>query len=293
MINMSLARKLLDSRPSAMFRGIARRGADTDWRDRGARFGAGLRVNLQAEGPQPQSDLESYFESHTEGRGIWKWRHYFPMYDRHLQPFRGRAVRLLEIGVFSGGSLEMWRTYLGVNATIIGLDIEEACRIYEGPGIEIIIGDQSDPAFWADFLGKQAPFDIVIDDGGHQIHQQVATIEAVLPHMAPGGVYVCEDVHHEQNSFAAYIAGLATNLHAADSIEKGVRLGLPASPFQQAVQSIHIYPYVVVVERRSHKLDELVCPMHGTVWNPHWFDQNPQFFEQNPPVEDGSDGDAG
>jgi hypothetical protein len=38
---------------------------------------------------------------------IHKWMHYFPIYERHLAPFRNRTITLLEIGVFKGGSLQM------------------------------------------------------------------------------------------------------------------------------------------------------------------------------------------
>ena len=42
---------------------------------------------------------------------------------------------MVEIGVSSGGSLEMWRTHLGAEAHIHGIDIEEACRVYEADRI--------------------------------------------------------------------------------------------------------------------------------------------------------------
>jgi hypothetical protein len=229
-----------------------------------------MRGATNGETRQPCGELESYFDQHSEGLGIWKWRHYFPVYERHLGQFRGKAARLLEIGVYSGGSLEMWSAYLGADACVVGVDIEPSCRTYARPGIEIVIGDQSDPRFWDGFLANRPPFDIVIDDGGHQTDQQVATIEAVLPQMAPGGVYVCEDVHHEQNGFAAYIAGLATNLHAMRPGGTGGTLATEPSAFQRAVHAIHWYPYLIVVERRHHRLDELVAPMRGSLWNPHF-----------------------
>src|SRR5438067_13766465 len=53
--------------------------------------------------------LRQFFDARSEGRGIWKWLHYFDIYDRHFSRFRGEAVHVLEIGVYSGGSLEMSR----------------------------------------------------------------------------------------------------------------------------------------------------------------------------------------
>src|SRR5262245_54320107 len=78
--------------------------------------------------PCQANPLEEYFDSHTQGACIRKWRHYFEIYHRHFRKFVGQNVHVLEIGIYSGGSLEMWRSYFGPQARIYGVDIEEACR---------------------------------------------------------------------------------------------------------------------------------------------------------------------
>jgi hypothetical protein len=59
--------------------------------------------------------------------------------------------------------------------------------------IKIFIGDEEDRKFWRRFKAEVPAVDIVIDDGGHQTQQQVVTLEELLPHLRPGGVYICED----------------------------------------------------------------------------------------------------
>ncbi len=222
--------------------------------------------------PREPNPLETWFDAHTEGAGVWKWRHYFEVYHRHLQKYRGQSPVILEIGVYSGGSLEMWPAYFGEGTRVIGVDIEPACRTYERPGVQVLIGDQGDPAFWRDALEWIPAPDIVIDDGSHEPAHQRVTLEAILPALRPGGVYVCEDVHGRRNDFAAFACGLADELHAArpeegaDSRER--RSARPTSPFQRDVQSVHFYPFVVVVERQPAPLPELVAPKHGTQWQP-------------------------
>src|SRR5262245_33435219 len=76
----------------------------------------------------PTNPLREFFDGRKEGPGIWKWNHYFNIYDRHFRRFRGQEVHVLEIGVYSGGSLEMWREYFGASAIIYGVDIQSACR---------------------------------------------------------------------------------------------------------------------------------------------------------------------
>ena len=232
----------------------------------GSRYGALLTAEqLPARQPEP-GPLKRYFDEHAEGPGIWKWEHYFAVYERHFRKFVGRAVDLVEIGVFSGGSLDMWRAYLGDGARIYGVDIEPACAAYEGPGKRLLIGDQSDPAFWQRFLREVPEFDIVIDDGGHQPHQQIATCEALLPRLRPGGVYVCEDLQGKFNAFHSYVHGLSLNLHdtAADVADADT------SAFQRAIDSIHLYPFMAVIEKRDAVLDRLVESKRGTLWEPFY-----------------------
>lgn len=91
---------------------------------------------------------------------------YFPVYDRLFAPYRDRKITFVEIGVLSGGSLFMWRSFFGPNARIIGIDLNPDAVRWREHGFEIHIGSQSDPAFWRQFLNDIGPIDILLDDGG-------------------------------------------------------------------------------------------------------------------------------
>jgi hypothetical protein len=137
-----------------------------------------------------KTELENYFDAHDKGAGIWKYRHYFPIYERHFRKFRGEEIHILEIGVYSGGSLEMWRHYFGERAFIYGVDINESCRVYENPYTRIDLGDQASRAFCATFRQKHPRIDIIIDDGGHEFDQQRVTFEEMFPHLQPGDLFM-------------------------------------------------------------------------------------------------------
>lgn len=95
------------------------------------------------------NDLERYFRN-NDGKLINKWMHYFDVYDRHFSKFRGKEIVVLEIGVYQGGSLQMWKNYFGDKAKIYGIDVNPHCKELEEDNVEIIIGSQSD----RNFLGK-------------------------------------------------------------------------------------------------------------------------------------------
>lgn len=223
--------------------------------------------------PSPPNSLEKYFDSHTEGPGIFKWRHYFDIYDRHLKKFVGSEVNLAEVGVYSGGSLDMWTHYFGPQCKIYGIDIEEACRVYEKNNIRIFIGDQKSRSFWQDFRSKIPALDILIDDGGHTSAQQIVTLEETLPHLRPGGVFICEDIHGRYHGFEAYLLGLLHELNAAESERTpGADYAFGPTSFQKFIYSIHRYPYITVIEKNIVPLERLVAPRRGTQWQPFTFE---------------------
>ncbi|MEX0828075.1 MAG: class I SAM-dependent methyltransferase, partial [Haliea sp.] len=136
--------------------------------------------------------LRDCFESHT-GRLIGKIDHFFDDYEPHLQRYRDTPVRLLEIGVHGGGSLELWNRYFGPDAAIHGIDIDPVAAGNAPSNARVHIGSQTDPAFLEAVLGEHGPFDILIDDGSHLMPHQIATFETAYPLLSPGGIYICED----------------------------------------------------------------------------------------------------
>ena len=213
------------------------------------------RGKAQAAAANPLA--EYYFNN--PGRLIHKWHHYFDIYHRHFEAFRHRSPVVVEVGVFHGGSLEMWRKYFGPGARIVGIDVDPRCRQFEGDSINILIGDQADRNFLGQVRALVPHVDIVIDDGGHTMEQQITTFEELYPHVQPHGVYLCEDLHTSYRpgwgggsgrpgTFVALAKRQIDLLNAWHSEEPGV---LDVTEVTRSTQSIHFYDSVVVFEKRS------------------------------------------
>jgi hypothetical protein len=225
------------------------------------------------EGTDAPNPLLAYFNANTEGAGIFKWVHYFDIYQRHFSKFVGQEVHVMEVGIYSGGSLKMWKHYFGPRCRVYGVDVEPACLSDEDEHTKVFIGDQADRAFWKRIKQAAPVIDILIDDGGHEPEQQRITLEEMLPHLRPNGVYFCEDIHDlhgNLNPFAAYVQGLASNLNTAKSVPVSAANAIAFKPskFQEMIHSINLYPFVTVVERHPSPLRELVGQKHGTQWQP-------------------------
>lgn len=127
--------------------------------------------------------------------------HYLAFYDRVLGDWARRSrdhelpqpLRLLEIGVLGGGSLDLWRQFFGEDAVIFGADIDPACSLITAGG-QIRIGSQADPDFLRAVVAEMGGLDIVIDDGSHQVDHVIATLRTLFPLLSDGGMYVIEDL---------------------------------------------------------------------------------------------------
>lgn len=161
---------------------------------------------------------------------------YFDVYEKIFAPYVGEEFTFLEIGVLDGGSLFMWRDFLGPQARIIGVDLNPGAARWREDGFEIHIGDQSDPDFWTQVVKAVGDIDVVLDDGGHTYEQQIVTAECLLPHVKDGGMLVVEDTHTsymrgfgpQSRSFIKYATNMVHRINkrcsyiASDSPEERV-----------------------------------------------------------------------
>ena len=131
------------------------------------------------------NDIEKYFFANdSKPLPVFKWHHYFEIYEKHFSRFRGKKPNVLEIGVGDGGSLLMWKKYFGEGAKIFGLDSRAECKNFldrsDFDNIDIQIGDQADEQFMNYYIHNSPQFDIVIDDGGHKMNQQISSFNYLL-----------------------------------------------------------------------------------------------------------------
>ena len=200
--------------------------------------------------------LYAHFLANRGGAVLDKWVHYFPIYHRHLDRFRGRPVRLLEIGVYRGGGLDMWSRYLGPDAKLVGLDIDEAAIRAVRGRFPVVLGDQADPEVLLRINEQYGPFDVVIDDGGHTMRQQIVTAETLFPLLNDGGVFLVEDTHtsywsefggalHGEGSFIEWAKDRVDDLHSRHDTDID-----PNSVWATELDGVHLHDSVVVLEKK-------------------------------------------
>lgn len=126
-----------------------------------------------------------------------KWSSYLDFYDRLFSPIRLQDIRLLEIGVQNGGSLETWSSYFPNAQCLVGCDIDPKCGAlrYDDPRVHVVIGDANSEPAYKNIINISEQFDVIIDDGSHISRDIFYSFINYFPLLRPGSFYVIEDSH--------------------------------------------------------------------------------------------------
>ncbi|MBM3805260.1 MAG: class I SAM-dependent methyltransferase [Actinobacteria bacterium] len=207
------------------------------------------------------SEFSALFFQHS-GRVCDKWHHYLPVYDRLFGPFRsaskeGAPIRFLEIGVWRGGSLEIWRKFFGGSAVIHGIDRDESCAALNTSDLPVHIGSQTDQDFLANVVNQMEGLDIVLDDGSHRARDQRKTFDVLFPLLSDGGLYVIEDTH--TSYWWSYGGGFrkpGTAIEMAKSLVDGMHSWYHRFPVKRKmwaktdVNAVHFFDSIIAIEKK-------------------------------------------
>lgn len=210
--------------------------------------------------------LHKYFLNNPSKR-LHKWTHYFDIYERHFDRFRGKSPVMLEIGVMGGGSLAMWKQYFGEGTKIVGLDINPDCKRHEAPDVEIFIGSQADAETLQKIKTKYPHIDVVLDDGSHSSPHMIATFDHLYAHVHPHGVYMVEDTHANYwpewgggvklpGSFMEFTKDKLDEINAVHT-----RGAIVPSPFTASTDYIAVYDSIVVFEKRPQGIRQAMVTL--------------------------------
>ena len=133
---------------------------------------------------------------------------YLHFYQRFLEPLRALPLNLLEIGVYNGGSANMWAEYFP-NARIVGLDIDPSTTRFATDRIAIEIADQSNVDDLVRIAAGYGPFDVILDDGSHMWDHQITSLRWLFPFLKRGGFYIIEDIDTSYGTAVPEFRGVA------------------------------------------------------------------------------------
>jgi hypothetical protein len=143
-----------------------------------------------------QKNLFELYRAH-DGKVSDKWFSYLSFYGELFQEYRLKPVRILEIGIQNGGSLEIWTRFFPNHKLIVGVDINPLCvgLSYSNPRISVVVGDSNTKEIQSQILNLSDTYDIIIDDGSHRSSDIIKSFAMYFSTLSMGGVYIAEDLH--------------------------------------------------------------------------------------------------
>ena len=207
-----------------------------------------------------------------------KWDNYFDIYENSLKRFVNKNITLAEIGIGNGGSLFMWRNFLGKKAKIIGIELNPDAKKFEKYGFKIFLGDQSDPLFWKNFYKINGKIDILIDDGGHTNLQQITTLMESVDNIKNNGVILIEDTHTSymnykgfknpsNNSLINFSTNIIENIHRRNPMVKK-----KMNIFSKKIYSVEYFDSIVKININKSKINYSKNLQNNKKLNPNFID---------------------
>jgi len=139
--------------------------------------------------------LREIYKNHS-GKVSDKWDIYLDTYEQKLSALKKSPIKLFEIGVLNGGSLQIFSQYFENAELILGCDIDKNCQKlkYTENNIKLIVGDVNSDEISNQII-KNGDFDIIIDDGSHTSKDIVTSFCKYFKHLKYDGIYIVEDLH--------------------------------------------------------------------------------------------------
>jgi hypothetical protein len=180
-------------------------------------------------------------------------KRFLDTYDNEFFKFKDKLdLRILELGVDKGGSLELWESYFSNLSLLVG--VEKNDWKIEGNfsyKTRIEIGDLSQTEFY-DRIKRYGSFDIIIDDASHKASDIILSFNNLFPILSDGGIYCIENVYYsgtgEYNNqhLEKFIQELIID---ANGITDCLQIPERMNQFSWWIKSVHIENQLIIVRK--------------------------------------------
>ncbi len=192
---------------------------------------------------------------------------YTKIYSRYFAPLKDKPIKFLEIGIYQGASVKMWESYFK-QATLHFIDISLKHVQYYSKRSRYHVLDQSKPRDLLKLIRKVGgDFDIIIDDGGHTMEQQITSFQHLFPHVKSGGMYIIEDLHtsywenygggDHSHTTVAFLKNLIDDVNYVGATTScASHANIPSEVvadmtlYRKEIESIHFYDSLAIIFKR-------------------------------------------
>lgn len=203
---------------------------------------------------------------------IQKFAHYLSIYESAID--RTKPIRMLQIGSFYDGSLQMWQEYLHPDSLIVGIDSDaKLIRIADSGDVHVRLVGEGNASLFEKVTAEFSPFDVILDEGSHTSSHMVEAFRCLFANaLDDSGLYIIEDVNCDywklyrdrRVSFIDFVRILIDAMHGhyqvtsaetefrVDHSDRIREMSVPA--ITPMLGGIEIYDSIVIVRRAAREL---------------------------------------
>ena len=222
----------------------------------------------------PDKEEYRYMDQLAVTAGIDKssaFHNYTKVYAQYFKECRDQPINFLEIGIYEGNSVKFFENYFS-HADLNFIDNKPESIKYFSNRSKYFFIDQLDIPALQRFSSEKGPFDVILDDGGHTMTQQISSFLALFPSVKPGGLYVIEDLHTsywrqfggsdnlskaDEGTTVGFLKGLVDQLNffgastwCADPEKFSPGTETLMTYVRDHIESIHFYPSLCIIEKK-------------------------------------------
>ena len=184
----------------------------------------------------------------TPCEGINKPHNYIKIYEKYLSKFREKKFNLLEVGVgdhpnaIKNGSYRMWlEIFPQAHVTVIDYNESVLKNMVESERLTKVNLNQGRQDQLNSAAENFSNFDIIIDDGSHQVDHIIKTFNTFFPLLSDGGVYIIEDTY--------LFFKPEQNLNFFSDIIRGINYGISHKEVHKNSNSINITKDLAIITK--------------------------------------------
>lgn len=202
------------------------------------------------------------------------FHNYTKVYADFFGAVKNDPLVFLEIGIYKGNSVRLWENYFP-NATLHFIDINPSMIEYSSSRAHYHFINQTDwLALHAFAKSVGVEFDIILDDGGHMMTEQIVSLNTFFPFLKRGGLYIIEDLHTSYwqqygglgtmevpksgpGTCVFYLQSLVDELNytaarseCADDSKVSQNLRQTLNYYQDQIESIHFYKSLCLIRKK-------------------------------------------
>ena len=197
--------------------------------------------------------INQYTRFSKKNNKLIKGHKYAVYYEMFIKKIKKKKLNILELGSFKGNATASFFFYFK-NSFIYSVDLYPDLFIYKSKRIKNFKVDNSSEKELLS-LSKKKKYDLIIEDAGHYLKDQIITLFTLFPKLKKKGIYVVEELDFPDTRKDMNLKNEKNTLYTIlKSIKKNKSFNSSYVPEHKKKYFIKNYKYIKIYKGRFNKI---------------------------------------